>query len=191
MSEENKVEEVQEANPQDELQKNPQDDTQENLQKLAGEVLRLRDELNVKDDMIMREKAENQNLRSRHTRELDDKGKYAIGEFSKDLVEVMESLYRALEFKKDFDMNDNKIAGMFDGIDMTLKLLDKTFTKYEIKRIFPINEEFDHRYHQAISKIALAENSDNQIVDVIQAGYTIHDRLLKPALVIVNVNKVD
>jgi molecular chaperone GrpE len=183
MSEENKVEEVQEVNPQD--------DTQENLQKLAGEVLRLRDELNVKDDMIMREKAENQNLRSRHTRELDDKGKYAIGEFSKDLVEVMESLYRALEFKKDFDMNDNKIAGMFDGIDMTLKLLDKTFTKYEIKRIFPINEEFDHRYHQAISKIALAENSDNQIVDVIQAGYTIHDRLLKPALVIVNVNKID
>lgn len=182
MSEENKIEEVQEDKVQE-------DEAQENLQKLAGEVLRLRDELTSKDDIIMRERAENQNLRNRYTRELDDKGKYAISEFSKDLVEVMESLYRALEFKKDFDMNDYKIAGMFDGIDMTLKLLEKTFTKYDIKRIFPIDEEFDHRYHQAISKISISEKGNNQIVDVIQAGYTIHDRLLKPALVIVNVNE--
>jgi molecular chaperone GrpE len=86
-------------------------------------------------------------------------------------------------------MNDAKIAGMFDGIDMTLKLLGKSFNKYEVKRIFPVDEEFDHRYHQAISKISISEKGHNQIVDVIQAGYTIHDRLLKPALVVVNVNE--
>ena len=186
MSEENKTEEIQDTE-QEEISKENQ--AQENLQKLAGELLRLKDELTSKDDLIMRERAENQNLRNRYTRELDEKGKYAISEFSKDLVEVMESLYRALEFKKDFDLNDNKIAGMFDGIDMTLKLLEKTFTKYEIKRIFPIDEEFDHRYHQAISKISISGKEDKKIVDVIQAGYIIHDRLLKPALVIVNVNE--
>lgn len=186
MSEENKVEEIAQT---DDAAQVEIDNSQENIQKLAGEILRLRDELAMKDDAIMRERAENQNLRNRHARELDDKGKYAIGEFSKDLVEVMESLYRALEFKKDFDMSDPKIAGMFDGIDMTLKLLDKSFNKYEVKRIFPVDEEFDHRYHQAISKISIPEKGHNQIVDVIQAGYTIHDRLLKPALVVVNVNE--
>jgi len=186
MSEKNKLEEKQEKVQEEVTQENQ---VQENLQKLAGELLRLKDELAAKDDVIIRERAENQNLRNRYTRELDDKGKYVISEFSKDLVEVMESLYRALEFKKDFDLSDNKITGMFDGIDMTLKLLEKTFIKYEIKRIFPINEEFDHRYHQAISKVSIYEKKDNQIVDVIQAGYTIHDRLLKPALVIVNVNE--
>ncbi len=165
------------------------DNLQDKLQKLADEIIRLREALAVKDDMMMRERAENQNLRNRHARELDDKGKFAISEFSKDLVEVMESLHRALEFKKDFDMSDSKIVGMFDGIDMTLKLLDKSFAKYDVKRIFPVDEEFDHQYHQAISKVSISEKSNNQIVDVIQAGYTIHDRILKPALVIVNMNE--
>ena len=189
MSDKNKIEEVAIDNDTNKDSQVEDGGPQENLQKLAGEVLRLRDELSVKDDVIMRERAENQNLRNRHARELDDKGKYAIGEFSKDLVEVMESLYRAIEFKKDFDMTDPKIVGMFDGIDMTLKLLDKSFSKYEVKRIFPVDEEFDHRYHQAISKVSISEKSNNQIIDVIQAGYTIHDRILKPALVIVNVNE--
>lgn len=165
------------------------DIAQENLQKLGAEVLRLREELAGKDELIMRERAENQNLRSRHARELDDKGKFAIGEFSKDLVEVMESLYRALQFKEEFDISDSKIAGMFDGIDMTLKLLEKSFTKYGVKRVFPLNEVFDHRYHQAISKVSVPDKGNNEIVDVIQAGYIIHDRILKPALVIVNVQE--
>lgn len=171
------------------VEENNKDVAQENLQKLGAEILRLREELAAKDDSIMREKAENQNLRSRHARELDDKGKFAIGEFSKDLVEVMESLYRALQFKEEFDISDSKIAGMFDGIDMTLKLLEKSFTKYGVKRVYPLNEQFDHRYHQAISKITVADKGNNEIVDVIQAGYIIHDRLLKPALVIVNVDE--
>ena len=189
MSEKNKIEETTVNSDTNEDVKATDDNLQDNIQKLAGEIIRLREELIVKDDLIIRERAENQNLRNRYARELDDKGKYAIGEFSKDLVEVMESLYRALEFKKDFDMTDSKIVSMFDGIDMTLKLLDKIFAKYQVKRIFPLDEEFDHRYHQSISKISLSEKGHNQIVDVIQAGYTIHDRLLKPALVIVNINE--
>jgi molecular chaperone GrpE len=171
------------------VEENNNDITEENLQKLGAEILRLREELTAKDDLIMREKAENQNLRSRHARELDDKGKFAIGEFSKDLVEVMESLYRALQFKEEFDISDSKIAGMFDGIDMTLKLLEKSFTKYGVKRVYPLNEQFDHKYHQAISKVTVVDKGNNEIVDVIQAGYVIHDRLLKPALVIVNVEE--
>lgn len=160
-----------------------------NLQKLADEILRLREDLNNKSEIIIREMAENENLRRRHARELEESAKYSIGSFSKDLIEVMESLYRAINFQKEFDMTDSKIAGMFDGMNMTLKLLEKSFNKYGIQRVEPINSEFDHRYHQAISKISVPNTANNQIVNVIQAGYIIHDRLLKPALVVVNVNE--
>ena len=73
MSEENKVEEIAQT---DDAAQVEIDNSQENIQKLAGEILRLRDELAMKDDAIMRERAENQNLRNRHARELDDKGKH-------------------------------------------------------------------------------------------------------------------
>lgn len=159
------------------------------IQKLALEIKRLQEEVSNNLDGMMREKAENENLRKRHLRELEDSAKYTVGEFSKDLVEVMESLYKAMEFKKEFDTDDSKIVGMFEGIDMTLKLLEKSFTKYGVKRIYPVDEDFDHRFHQAISKLSVPEKKNNQVVDVIQAGYTIHDRLLKPALVVVNVNE--
>lgn len=182
----------QETNLTDEaLVEDKSDESKENdnLQKLAGEILRLREEIASKDDVILRERAENQNLRNRHLRELEDKEKYAISSFSKDMVEVMESLYRALELRKDFDAEDPKVEAMFDGINMTIKLLEKSFSKYRIHRVFPLGESFDHRYHEAISKVSIAEKNNNQIIDVIQAGYIINDRLLKPALVVVNVNE--
>ncbi len=153
------------------------------------EIKRLQEESTVHIENIMREKAENDNLRKRYTRELEDTAKYTVGEFAKDLVEVMESLYKAIEYKKEFDTTDSKIIGMFDGIDMTLKLLEKTFTKNGIQRVYPVDEEFDHRFHQAISRQSVKDKQNNQILDVIQAGYTIQDRLLKPALVVVNVTE--
>lgn len=176
-----------------ELQEETVEDTENNikddLQKLANEILRLREELSGKAEALLREKAEIDNLRKRHTKELEDTSKYAVGEFAKDLVEVMESLHRALEFEKEFDGTDSRIAGMFEGMNMTLKVLEKTFIKYGITRHFPIHEEFDHRLHQAISRASDSNHENNKIVNVIQAGYTIHDRLLKPALVIVNMKE--
>lgn len=157
------------------------------VKKLATEIKRLQEENSTNLENLMREKAEIENLRKRHIRELDDTAKYTIGEFAKEMVEVMESLYKAMEYKKEFDTTDSKITGMFEGIDMTLKLLEKIFTKNGIARVYPIDEEFDHRLHQAISKLSVQDKTNNQIIDVIQAGYTIQDRLLKPALVIVNV----
>jgi molecular chaperone GrpE len=179
-----KKEVQEEINVQQELE-----NKDEIIQKLALEIKRLQEELANNLDGVMREKAENENLRKRHLRELEDTAKYSVGEFSKDLVEVMESLYKAMEYKNEFDASDSKIVGMFDGIDMTLKLLEKSFAKYGVKRIYPVDEEFDHRFHQAISKLSVPEKKNNHVIDVIQAGYTIHDRLLKPALVVVNVSE--
>ncbi len=159
------------------------------VKKLATEIKRLQEENTTNLENLMREKAEIENLRKRYIRELDDTAKYTIGEFAKEMVEVMESLYKAMEYKKEFDTTDSKIVGMFEGIDMTLKLLEKIFTKNGIARVYPIDAEFDHRLHQAISKLSVQDKKNNQIIDVIQAGYTIQDRLLKPALVIVNMTE--
>ena len=176
-----------ESEAESEVTNNQKDKHDEIVHKLATEIKRLQEESANHIESIMREKAENDNLRKRYTRELEDTAKYVISEFAKDLIEVLESLYKAVEYKKEFDMNDSKVNGMFDGMNMTLKLLEKAFTKNGIQRVYPAQEEFDHRFHQAISKLSVQDKKHNQIIDVIQAGYTIQDRLLKPALVVVNV----
>jgi molecular chaperone GrpE len=178
--------------------------TREQAQTLAFEIKKLREENSALQENIIREKAENDNLRKRHIRELDDTSKYIVGEFAKDLTEVMESLHRAQSFKSDFDGLTNadyskitaekieqyatKVIAMFEGIDMTLKLLEKAFSGHGVNRLHPEGEEFDHRFHQAISQVAVDNKPHNSVVQVIQAGYSIKDRLLKPALVMVNNN---
>ncbi len=181
--------------------------TREQVQALALEIKRLREENALLKDSIMREKADNDNLRKRHTRELDDMSKYIIAEFARGLTDVMESLHRAQSHKSDFDgLIDidcskitpdeiknyaNKVAAMFEGIDMTLKLLEKAFSSHGVSRLHPEGEDFDHRFHQAISQVAADDKPHNTIAQVVQAGYVIKDRLLKPALVIVHNSKTD
>ena len=190
MTDQNKTsEELHQADDQETQSEENTIQQDEIVKKLATEIKRLQEENATNLENLMREKAEIENLRKRHIRELDDAAKYTIGEFAKEMVEVMESLYKAMEYKQEFDTTDSKIDGMFEGIDMTLKLLEKIFTKNGITRIHPIDGEFDHRLHQAISKLSVQDKKNNQIIDVIQAGYTIQDRLLKPALVIVNVTE--
>lgn len=163
----------------------------ETVQKLATEILRLREESEKNLNDFKRELAENDNLRKRHHRELDEAIKFTISGFAKDLIEVMESFHKAVSFKDDFDTNDPKIISMFDGMDMTLKLLEKAFKKHELIRIYPLGDAFDHSVHQSISTVSDPNVNNNQIIDVIQAGYVIHGRLLKPALVVVNMIKKD
>jgi molecular chaperone GrpE len=190
MTDQNKTSEELDQQEDQETQSDPTTMQQDEIvKKLAAEIKRLQEENATNLENLMREKAEIENLRKRHMRELDDAAKYTIGEFAKEMVEVMESLYKAMEYKKEFDTTDQKIVGMFEGIDMTLKLLEKIFTKNGITRVYPIDGEFDHRLHQAISKLSVQDKNNNQIIDVIQAGYTIQDRLLKPALVVVNVTE--
>ncbi len=137
-------------------------------------------------EQIIREKAENENVRKRFRKELEDAHKFAIGNFVKNLTEQVENLFRASE---NIDIkacdNNKELKTLFEGVEITKKNLLKVFQDFEIQRIYPLNQSFDHKFHEAISQVVDSEKEPNTVINVIQAGYSIRDRLLKPAVVIV------
>ena len=135
-------------------------------------------ELGQVKDQYLRSKAEMENLRRRHLEELENAKKYAIGKFAAELLSVKDSLEMALADQ----------SGQFDalkfGVDLTLKQLASAFEKGQIVEINPLGETLDPHKHQAIS----SEQSDaeaNTVVRVMQKGYLVADRLLRPAMVVV------
>jgi len=137
------------------------------------------------NDKILRSLAEIENLRKRTAEDLEKANKYAISKFASDLVLVVENFYLAVEnMPVDEIEKSEKLKNFALGVTMTQKELIKIFEKNGIKRINPINEKFDHNYHQAIAQVEGDEGNESGLVKkVIQAGYLIHDRLIRPALV--------
>ncbi|BEV71993.1 MULTISPECIES: nucleotide exchange factor GrpE [unclassified Paludibacterium] len=129
-------------------------------------------------DQYLRSKADMENLRRRHQEELASAHKYAINKFAMELLSVKDSLEMALADQ----------SGQFDnlkfGVDLTLKQLAGAFEKVQIEEINPLGQPLDPHKHQAISSED-AEAETNTVVRVMQKGYAIADRLLRPAMVVV------
>lgn len=137
-------------------------------------------------DQIIREKAENENIRKRFYKELENTRKFAISNFVKDLTEQVENLFRVSENTNiEVHKSNNELKTLLQGIEITKKNLLKVFQDFQIQRIYPINQIFDHRLHEAISQVVDDTKDPNTVVNVIQAGYSISDRLIKPAIVVV------
>jgi molecular chaperone GrpE len=150
------------------------------LEALQAEVGKLK-------DALLRSEADKENLRKRLSRELEDMAKYAIKNFASDLLEVLENLYRAEEAVDKSALEQNSQLKVFiDGVVMTRNSLIDVFNKQGIKRIYPINEKFDHQLHQAISYAYSGEHEAGIVMTVVQAGYELNGRLLRPAMVIVS-----
>lgn len=157
-------------------------------QKLIEEKLASIEEENGQlKDKILRLAAESENLRKRYEKQISDSNKYAITSFAKDLMSVMDNLFRALEFPVKELLENQEFNNIFKGIEMTKDDLVNVFKKYNIERIVPkIGDEFDYNLHQAVSQIQTNEHKPGVIVAVMQAGYMMSDRLLRPAMVIVS-----
>lgn len=137
-------------------------------------------------DQSLRALAEVENMRRRTERELADTAKYAVGKFAGDLVSVLENLQRAVSsMPAEARAEHAPLDTMAVGVEMTLKELLSTFEKYGIRRIDPQGEKFDHQYHQAVAQVASVQHPAGTVVQVLQAGYIIHERLLRPAMVAV------
>ena len=145
------------------------------------------DELTKLRDQLVRSVADQENLRKRSAKQIDDAGKFAINNFAKDLIDVLENLYLATEnIPEDETINNEALTSILQGVEMTKDTLVNVFTKYGIRRVFPsIGDDFDHNYHQAISHIVQPDFADNAIVNVMRAGYVLNDRLIRPAMVVV------
>ncbi len=135
-------------------------------------------------DQALRALAETENTRRRAERELQDMSKYAVTSFARDLVSVLENLQRALDsIPAQMKEGQPAVANLAVGVEMTLKELLAAFNKQGIQRIDPMGQKFDHNFHQAVAQIDTPDAPAGTVVQVLQAGYVIHDRLLRPAMV--------
>ncbi|MEK6747093.1 MAG: nucleotide exchange factor GrpE [Pseudomonadota bacterium] len=150
-------------------------------------IAQLEEECAKLRDSWVRAVAETDNVRKRLQRDLEESGKYAITGFAGDMVSVLENLQRAIENVPADEAEKNPTLKTFgEGINLTLQELLRIFQKYGIVRLNPMGQKFDHNFHQAVVQIEKNDVEAGTIVQVIQAGYMISDRLLRPAMVAVS-----
>ncbi len=132
-------------------------------------------------DKLLRSQAELENLRKRMERELQNVQKYAIEKFAKELLTVVDSLELGLQAALETD-NVEKIR---EGVELTLKQLLTVLERFDIRPVDPLGEKFDPEYHQAMATEEVKGVEPDTVVKVFQKGYLLHDRLIRPALVVV------
>jgi molecular chaperone GrpE len=145
----------------------------------------LKAELDETKDRLVRTLAEIENLRRRHARELEDARKYAVSGFARELVDVADNLNRALasvppKAREKIDL----IKNLVEGVAMTERALLGSFERHQIVKVAPEKgDKFDHNRHQAMFEVETDDQPPGTIAQVVQPGYTIADRLLRPAMV--------
>ena len=137
-------------------------------------------------DKSLRIYAESQNYQRRSKEELEKSIKFASNNFISDLIPTIENFFLACENAAELTNSQIKeVKSFFDAIEMTKKELVKTLEKHMVHRIYPLQQSFDHNLHEAISQVPSNDHPEGTIINIIQAGYKIHERLIKPAMVVV------
>ena len=134
-------------------------------------------------DRLLRALAETENVRRRLQRERDDARKYAVSDFAKDLLSAVDNLGRALAAIPDSEVKDPRTKSLRDGVAAIERELLSAFERHGLRRIDPKGERFDHNFHQAIFEAERPDVPAGTVVEVLQPGYVLHDRLLRPAMV--------
>jgi molecular chaperone GrpE len=147
------------------------------------ELAHIETELNETKDQLLRALAETENVRRRLQRDRDDAQKFAVSSFAKDLLSVADNLRRALEALPGSDVTDPKTKSMLEGVEATERELLAVFERHGLKRVDPRGDRFDHNFHQAIFEAERPGADAGTVIEVLQPGYVLHDRLLRPAMV--------
>ena len=151
---------------------------------LENEVSALREETARLRDQQLRALAEAENTRRRAEREKEDAGRYAIGRFAGDLLDVAENLNRALAaVPREQIEQDEAVKQLYVGVEMIDTQLQDVFRKHGLVRIDPMGEKFDPNFHQAMFQVQDSTAAPGTVVQVMQAGYVLNGRLLRPAMV--------
>ena len=136
-------------------------------------------------DRVLRTLAEMENLRRRTEREVADARTYGIAGFARDVLAVADNMHRALETIDPAlrDQADPKLKALIEGVELTERELLKSLEKNGVKKFSPQGEKFDPNLHQAMYEVQDAAEPPGHVAQVIQAGYMIGERMLRPALV--------
>tara|TARA_B100000029_G_scaffold516458_1_gene629980 strand:+ start:639 stop:1313 length:675 start_codon:yes stop_codon:yes gene_type:complete len=147
------------------------------------------EKINYKEEVskLLEEKlrllAEMENLRKRSQKEKIDSSKYGSSNLARDILSPGDNLKRALESYPEDQQESPALKNLVDGIKMVLKEFETTLEKHGINKINAVNEKFDHNLHQAMFEVETDDKPEGVVVEEVQCGYTMHDRLLRPSMV--------
>ena len=138
---------------------------------------------NKEQDILLRSRAEIENLRRRTEQDVEKAHKFALEKFSKDILNTIDNLERALATPA--NKEDESVKALFDGVELTLKELVSTVGRFGVEAVGVVGEAFNPDLHQAISMQPAEGFETNQISVVLQKGYTLSGRVIRPAMVMV------
>lgn len=177
------VDEQKQEPQDDELNTDQQQDTVAVEEDLVARIASLEEQLAAAQDQALRAVADAQNARRRAEQEVTKAHKFALERFANDLLAVVDSLERGLELSSD---EDPAIKPMRDGMELTLKLFGDTLGRHGVLAVDPHGEPFNPELHQAMTMEERDNVEPNTVIKVFQKGYTLNERLLRPAMVVVS-----
>ena len=149
----------------------------------AGDMTEEKEIADLKDKLL-RTLADMENLRRRSQKDREDALKYSSANFARDMLSVADNLRRAIEsIPEEADPDGAAMVGFIEGIALTEKELLSTLERHGIEKIDPMGEKFDPQFHEAMFEIPTVDAESGTVLQVVEVGYVIHDRLLRPAKV--------
>ena len=171
----NNAEEPLESNIDDNEKSESVSEAEDALESLTRENVKL-------NDLLLRSKAENDNLQKRTLKQIQQAQLYSTEKLSSELLMIMDSLEAANNLSEDPNL---KLESLIEGNSLLLKTTKEVFEKLGIEEIYPLNDDFDPESHQAMATKE-SEADENKVLEVMQKGYKLKSKLLRPALVIVS-----
>ena len=182
----------------DEKNENPVEETVENVEAvleeeisasegdadaMSSELAALQKKADEHYDQLVRAHAEIENLKRRHTQELEKAHKYALDKFVGELLTIWDSLELGLQAAQN---DEADVASLREGTELTVKMFGDVMEKFNVERINPEGEAFNPEFHQAMSMVPNAEMAPNTVMAVMQKGVLLNGRLIRPAMVVVS-----
>jgi len=167
----------------DEIAEAPVEEVVEDeLLQMEKALTKAEEELVMHRDAMLRMQAEMENLRKRLIRDLERSRKLALERVMKDILQVRDSLELGLKT----DSEAATAEQLREGQELTFKMLDKVLQDHDMELIDPVGEAFNPEFHQAMTVLPSAELEENSVLEVLQKGFKLHDRLIRPAMVVVS-----
>lgn len=166
-----------------EEQKQVEDPLEEAIARVQELEAQLAETAKKEQDLLLRTRAEIDNIRRRTEQDVEKAHKFALEKFSKDILNTIDNLERALSTPA--NKEDESIKALFDGVELTLKELLSTVARFGVEPVGAVGETFNPDLHQAISMQPAEGFESNQIITVLQKGYTLNGRVIRPAMVMV------
>lgn len=155
----------------------------EHIARLEAELAEAKAKIDEQKDSVVRAAAEVENIRRRASLDVEKAHKFALEKFANELLPVIDNMDRAIEFA---DKDNESIKPVIEGIELTLKSFSDALAKFNVEVVNPEGEKFNAEFHQAMTMQPSEEVEPNTVIAVMQKGYTLNGRLLRPAMVMVS-----